>query len=178
MSLRSSIMGNDITNCSNRKYEYITTNVLSKDQQIELAEVMASDDEEEGAFSKYLKWIEDEFKNIDNSRKLYVFAIYESKIIGFIRIWNSEYCNKYFNDGIVVKKEFYNQRIGYNLLLNGIQVAKKLGGKQLYAAINESNITSIIIHEKCGFKKIGIQKINSYGKKMYNKKLYEYKMDL
>jgi len=158
--------------------EIIYLENISKKAQKELSDVMASNENEESYkkyFNEYYYWIKNEFKIIDNSRKRYVFAIYDSKIIGFIRIWNSEYCNMCFIDGIDVKKEYHNNGIGYKLLKEGINEAKKINVKEITANINIKNIPSIKIHEKIGFVKIGVTKINSYGEKMNNENLIEYK---
>jgi RimJ/RimL family protein N-acetyltransferase len=125
-------------------------------------------------FHEYFEWIKNEFKKIDNSRKRYIFALYNSEIIGFIRIWYSEYCNRCFNDGIDVKKEYQNKGIGYRLLINGIIEAKNLNAKEIVAHINKNNIPSVKIHEKTGFIKMGIASINSYGEELNNENIFEY----
>jgi predicted acetyltransferase len=160
-----------------RNIKYIVTNFISDENQKRLAEVMASNDKQE-LYESFLKWIKNEFLNIDENRKKYIFAFYDNIIIGFIRIWNSEYCNKCYNDGMDVKREYQNIGIGYNLLKMGILEAKKLKIKGLYANINGNNISSIKIHEKCKFKKIGLTKINSYGENVEDKNLFEYKLDI
>ena len=160
-------------NC--KDYEYITVNSLSDDEQKELADVMADDDEPD-SFDRYYNWIKEEFLKLKEDRKRYIFAKYKSCIIGFIRIWNSEYCNKYYNDGIVVKNDFKNRGIGYKLLIEGIHEALKMGCKELYANINKKNISSIKIHEKCGFINIGRTEKNSYGSSDVSENSYEYRL--
>jgi L-amino acid N-acyltransferase YncA len=110
----------------------------------------------EQLYDEYFTWIENDFKTINKDRKRYIFVFHNNLLIGFIRIWNSEHCNKYFNDGILVKKEYRNQGIEYKLLLEGIKEAKNMRAKEIYAQINKNNNSSIKIHKKCGFIEVGI----------------------
>ena len=157
-------------------YSYQRMRTLSERQIVELAVTMACDDEEY-RYEEFQAWIREEFQNIDHNQKAYVMAVVFGRIVGFIRVWSSPHNHKLMNDGIVVLPEHRNKGVGHRLVLEAINVARRMGADSMYFHTWKDNYASIRIHEKAGFERVTDSFVNSYGKPR-NGTSWEYRKEI
>jgi 8-oxo-dGTP pyrophosphatase MutT (NUDIX family)/RimJ/RimL family protein N-acetyltransferase len=144
------------------EYTYPRMDTLSERQTVELAVVMACDDEEY-RYEEFLAWIREDFKNIDRTRKAYIMAMAFGRIVGFVRVWHSPHNDKWMNDGMVVLPEHRNRGVGHRLVVEAGNLSKGLGAECLYFHTWKDNYPSIRVHEKAGFERVSDTFVNSYG---------------
>ena len=144
------------------EYTFSRLETLSERQMVELAVVMACDDEEY-RYEEFLTWIREDFKKIDHSRKAYIMAEAFGRIVGFIRVWHSPHNSKWMNDGMVVLPEHRNQGVGHRLVVEALRLAKDMGAECVYLHTWKDNLPSIRIHEKAGFQRVTDTFVNSCG---------------
>ena len=144
------------------EYAYSRVVTMSERQMVELAVVMACDDEEY-RYEEFLTWIREDFKNIDNSRKAYIMAEAFGRIVGFVRVWHSPHNSKWMNDGMVVLPEHRNHGVGHRLVVEALRLSKDMGAECLYFHTWKDNYPSIRIHERAGFECVTDTFVNSYG---------------
>lgn len=101
-------------------------------------------------------------KELDDPRNIYQLLFYEDKPAGFSKIVlneaheNIEEKNVTKLDRIYLLKEFFNKKLGAELLNFNIELAKLNGQAGIWLFTWEGNLRAINFYTKAGFQKIGM----------------------
>lgn len=110
---------------------------------------------EKSIFSK--PWSYKSFEDsLSLSNAIYVVAVNNGEIMGYSGL----YCvlNEANITNVAVKKEVRNKGIGYGMLVELIDEAKKRGIESVTLEVRKSNDAAIHLYEQLGFESAGIRK--------------------
>lgn len=95
-------------------------------------------------------------KELENEKATYFCAVTNENVVGYIGVWNIMDEGNITN--IAVHPDFQRKGIGYALLEEMKNFAKKEKMLFLTLEVNEKNEQAIYLYKKCGFEIIGRRK--------------------
>ncbi len=126
--------------------------VIRKMQEGDIPAVAAI---EKAVFSS--PWSEKSFRDaLPVPSNCYLVAETEGEVVGYCGFWVSfeiaDLCN------MAVAPQRRRQRIGGQILSEGIRMVRQQGAEQVFLEVRESNGIAIGLYKKLGFQEIGIRK--------------------
>ncbi|MCK8060272.1 MULTISPECIES: GNAT family N-acetyltransferase [unclassified Fusibacter] len=121
-------------------------------------------DDEPDRFDELLeyteKWVSGEVKG----DKLTVLHVEKGSVVGIVRFWCTPHVNdKWYLEGLQVHEAKRNSGIATKISELGMEALKKEGIKEIFVNISDKNLSSIRVHEKCGFTRLAQTAVNSFG---------------
>jgi len=126
--------------------------VIRKMQERDIAAVAAI---EKAVFSS--PWSEKSFRDaLLVPSNCYLVAETEGEVVGYCGFWVSFEIADLCNMAVAPQKR--RQRIGGQILSEGIRMVQQRGAERVFLEVRESNRIAIGFYRKLGFQKIGIRK--------------------
>lgn len=102
-------------------------------------------------------WSEEDFrKALRDTSNGYLVAEVHGRIAGYCGYWGIPPEGYIYN--VAVQKEYQRQQIGYRLLHELVEVAKRKGIEALTLEVRCSNAPAIGLYKRLGFEEAGIRK--------------------
>ncbi len=96
-------------------------------------------------------------KELKNKIAVYIVAIEEKKVVGYIGLWNI--CGEADIIDVAVHKDFRRRGIGEGLIGEMLNICERNNIFEVNLEVRASNIAAQRLYEKMGFNKVGLRKL-------------------
>ena len=125
--------------------------------------MMASGDDED-RYDEFVSWLQDEFAELDHTRRAYIVAESAGRIMAFVRVWHSPHIDEWVIDGMVVSPPHRGRGVGSALLGEALALAGEMGAASVIVQASKSAPRALAFYARAGFTRETTEYLNSYGR--------------